>query len=117
MPLTCGVTVNLNNFKGQAQAQINTFLNLNLGTPNGLQVLAGTLGGALSTIGTSIASVIPIPTIPQSLREDLASLAELPLASVAAAGKILNIVGDYAESLGLRAVSYTHLTLPTIILV
>ena len=109
MPLTCGVPVNLNNFKGQAQAQINPFLNLNHATPNGLQVLAGTLGGALSTIGTSIASVIPIPTIPQSLREDLASLAELPLASVAAAGKILNIVGDYAEALGLRG--YANLNL------
>jgi len=100
--LSCGVTVNLNNLKIGAQTQIDTFINLNLGTPDGLQALANTLGGALSTLGSSIASVIPIPTIPQSLREDLAALAQLPLASLAAAGKILSIAEDYAEALGLR---------------
>ena len=109
MPLTCGVTVGLNNLKIGAQTQINTFINLDLGTPNGLQALAGTLGGALSTLGSSIASVIPIPTIPQSLREDLAALAELPLASVAAAASIVNIVQDYADALGIRGFANLNL--------
>ena len=102
MPLTCGVTVGLNNLKLGAQNQINTFINLNLGTPDGLQALAGQLGGALSSLGSSIASVIPIPTIPQSLREDLADLAKLPLAGLEAAAKIVSIANDYAEALGLR---------------
>ena len=102
MPLTCGVTVGLNNLKLGAQNQINTFINLNLGTPDGLQALAGQLGGALSSLGSSIASVIPIPTIPQSLREDLADLAKLPLAGIQAAAKIVSIANDYAEALGLR---------------
>lgn len=109
MPLTCGVTVGLNNLKLGAQNQINTFINLNLGTPDGLQALADTLGGALSSLGSSIASVIPVPTIPQSLREDLAALAELPLASVAAAGKIVNIVQDYADAIGLRGFANLNL--------
>ena len=109
MSLTCGVTVGLNNLKIGAQTQINTFINLDLGTPNGLQALAGTLGGALSTLGSSIASVIPIPTIPQSLREDLAALAELPLASVAAAASIVNIVQDYADALGIRGFANLNL--------
>lgn len=103
MPLTCGVTVNLNNFKSQAQAQINTFINLNLGTPDGLDELAGQLSDALSSLGNSIASVIPpLPTVPLSLREELAALATLPLASVAAAGKILSIAEEFADAIGLR---------------
>ena len=109
MPLTCGVTVGLNNLKIGAQTQINTFINLDLGTPDGLLALAGTLGGALSTLGNSIASVIPVPTIPQSLREDLAALAELPLASVAAAASIVNIVQDYADALGIRGFANLNL--------
>jgi len=103
MPLTCGVTVNLNNFKGLAQNQLNTFINLNLGTPDGLNALAGQLGGALSSLGNSIAGVLPpLPTVPLSLREELAALATLPLASVAAAGKILSIAEEFADAIGLR---------------
>ena len=103
MPLTCGVTVNLNNFKGLAQNQLNTFINLNLGTPDGLDALAGQLGGALSSLGSSIAGVLPpLPTVPLSLREELAALATLPLASVAAAGKILSIAEEFADAIGLR---------------
>lgn len=103
MPLTCGVTVNLNNFKGLAQNQLNTFINLNLGTPDGLDALAGQLGGALSSLGSSIAGVLPpLPTVPLSLREELAALAALPLASVAAAGKILSIAEEFADAIGLR---------------
>ena len=103
MPLTCGVTVNINNFKGLAQNQLNTFINLNLGTPDGLNALAGQLGGALSSLGSSIAGVLPpLPSIPLSLREELAALAALPLASVAAAGKILSIAEEFADAIGLR---------------
>ncbi|MBC8435712.1 MAG: hypothetical protein H8D84_01880 [Proteobacteria bacterium] len=103
MPLTCGVTVNINNFKGLAQNQLNTFINLNLGTPDGLNALAGQLGGALSSLGSSIAGVLPpLPSIPLSLREELAALAALPLAGVAAAGKILSIAEEFADAIGLR---------------
>ena len=111
MPLTCGVTVNLNNLKGLAQTQINTFINLNLGTPDGLNALAGQLSGALSSLGSSIASVIPpLPTVPLSLREELAALAALPLAGVAAAGKILSIAEEFADAIGLRGFVNLNLT-------
>jgi hypothetical protein len=111
MPLTCGVTVNLNNLKGLAQNQLNTFINLNLGTPDGLNELAGQLSGALSSLGSSIASVIPpLPTVPLSLREELAALAALPLAGVAAAGKILSIAEEFADAIGLRGFVNLNLT-------
>ena len=111
MPLTCGVTVNINNFKGLAQNQLNTFINLNLGTPDGLNALAGQLGGALSSLGRSIAGVLPpLPSIPLSLREELAALAALPLAGVAAAGKILSIAEEFADAIGLRGFVNLNLT-------
>jgi|TARA_B110000438_G_C15794078_1_gene642070 hypothetical protein len=111
MPLTCGVTVNINNFKGLAQNQLNTFINLNLGTPDGLNALAGQLGGALSSLGSSIAGVLPpLPSIPLSLREELAALAALPLAGVAAAGKILSIAEEFADAIGLRGFVNLNLT-------
>lgn len=111
MPLTCGVTVNLNNFKGLAQNQLNTFINLNLGTPDGLNALAGQLGGALSSLGSSIAGVLPpLPTIPLSLREELTALAALPLAGIAATGKILSIAEEFADAIGLRGFANLNLT-------
>ena len=111
MPLTCGVTVNINNFKGLAQNQLNTFINLNLGTPDGLNALAGQLGGALSSLGSSIAGVLPpLPSIPLSLREELAAIAALPLAGVAAAGKILSIAEEFADAIGLRGFVNLNLT-------
>ena len=110
MPLTCGVTVNLNNLKNQAQTQINTFVNLNLGTPSGLNALVGQLSGALSSLGSSIASVLPpLPTVPLSLREELSALAALPLAGVAAAGKIISIAEEFADAIGLRGFANLNL--------
>ena len=102
MPLSCNVSVNLNNLQGAIGANVNTILNLNLGTPDGLAALASSIGGTFSEIGAGIANSIEdiIPNI--SLKEELAVLAGLASAPLAAAAKIGEIVGDFADATGLR---------------
>ena len=102
MPLTCGVTVNLNNLKGDLETRAQAILNINLGTPEGLSEIAGKIQGELSAIGDKIAAVVVIPPINLSLREELAALAALPLASLAAAAKIISIAEEFAEAIGLQ---------------
>ena len=102
MPLTCGVTVNLNNLKGDLEARAQAILNIDLGTPEGLSEIAGKIQGELSAIGDKIAAVVVIPPINLSLREELAALAALPLASLAAAAKIISIAEEFAEAIGLQ---------------
>ena len=102
MPLTCGVTLNLNNLKGDLEARAQAILNINLGTPEGLSEIAGKIQGELSAIGDKIAAVVVIPPINLSLREELAALAALPLASLAAAAKIISIAEEFAEAIGLQ---------------
>ena len=102
MPLTCGVTVNLNNLKGDLQNRAQAILNINLGTPEGLSEIAGKIQGELSAIGDRIAAVVVIPPLNISLREELAALAALPLASLAAAAKIISIAEEFAEAIGLQ---------------
>lgn len=102
MPLTCGVTVNLNNLKGDLETRAQAILNINLGTPEGLSEIAGKIQGELSAIGDKIASVVVIPPLNLSLREELAALAALPLASIAAAAKIISIAEEFADAIGLQ---------------
>ena len=102
MPLTCGVTLNLNNLKGDLEARAQAILNIDLGTPEGLSEIAGKIQGELSAIGDKIAAVVVIPPINLSLREELAALAALPLASLAAAAKIISIAEEFAEAIGLQ---------------
>lgn len=102
MPLSCNVSVNLNNLQGAIGANVNTILNLELGTPDGLAALASSIGGTFAEIGAGIANSIEdiIPSI--SLKEELAVLAGLASAPLAAAAKIGEIVGDFADATGLR---------------
>lgn len=102
MPLTCGVTLNLNNLKGDLETRAQAILNIDLGTPEGLSEIAGKIQGELSAIGDKIAAVVVIPPINLSLREELAALAALPLASLAAAAKIISIAEEFAEAIGLQ---------------
>lgn len=102
MPLTCGITVNLNNLTGDLQNRAQAILNINLGTPEGLSEIAGKIQGELSAIGDKIASVVVIPPLNLSLREELAALAALPLASLAAAAKIISIAEEFADAIGLQ---------------
>lgn len=102
MPLTCGITVNLNNLTGDLQNRAQAILNINLGTPEGLSEIAGKIQGELSAIGDKIASVVVIPPLNLSLREELAALAALPLASIAAAAKIISIAEEFADAIGLQ---------------
>jgi hypothetical protein len=109
MPLTCGVTLNLNNLKGDLEARAQAILNIKLGTPEGLSEIAGKIQGELSAIGDKIAAVVVIPPINLSLREELAALAALPLASLAAAAKIIQIAEDFGEAIGLQGFANLNL--------
>ena len=104
MPLTCGVTVNLNNLKGDLETRAQAILNIDLGTPEGLSEIAGKIQGELSAIGDKIAAVVVIPPLNISLREELAALAALPLASLAAAAKIISIAEEFADAIGLQGI-------------
>ena len=66
LPKTCGVNVNLNNLRGELQAQAMTVLNVNLGTPAGLQAIASTIEGKLSTLKTQVAE--QLPEIPEEIK-------------------------------------------------
>ena len=102
MPLTCGVTLNLNNLKGDLEARAQAILNIDLGTPDGLQEIANKIEGELSAIADRVAAVVVIPPINISLRDELAALAALPLASIAAAAKIISIAEEFADAIGLQ---------------
>ena len=102
MPLSCNVSVNLNNLQGAIQSQVSTLLNIELGTPAGISALAAQLGGAFSSISSSIASTIAdvVPSI--SLRDELNVLSTLAATPIAAAAKIAEIVGEFADATGLQ---------------
>ena len=102
MPLTCGINVNLNNFQGQINTQISALLNLNLGTPAGLAALSASLNSALSTVTSQLSALVPTIPVLDSLRGALNELSALAFGSTAAVGKILSIVSEYAEILGLQ---------------
>lgn len=98
MPISCGINVNLNNLQGTITSQLTGFLNLSgtLGTPAGLSSVQSLLGPAITSITTQVQNLIPaIPTVPQSLRNDLASLAALPAGGTAALAGIAQFVQDY----------------------
>ena len=109
MPLTCGVTLNLNNLKGDLEARAQAILNIDLGTPDGLQEIANKIEGELSAIADRVAAVVVIPPINISLRDELAALAALPLASLAAAAKIIQIAEDFGEAIGLQGFANLNL--------
>jgi hypothetical protein len=109
MPLTCGVTVNLNNLKGDVEARAAALLNIDMGTPAGLSEFAAKIEGELSAIADKVAAVIVVPPVNLSLREELAALAALPLASLAAAGKIISIAEDFADAIGLQGFANLNL--------
>ena len=66
LPKTCGVNVNLNNFRGELQAQAMTVLNVNLGTPAGLQEIANSLEGKLTTLKDKVAA--QLPEVPEEIK-------------------------------------------------
>ena len=110
MPLTCGINLNLNNFQGQINTQISALLNLNLGTPAGLAALSASLNSALSTVTSQLSALVPTIPVLDSLRGALNELSALAFGSTAAVGKILSIVSDYAEILGLQGYVNLNLT-------
>ena len=98
MAILCGINVNLNNLQGEIATQLNGFVNLSgaLGTRAGLNSVQALLGPALTSITTQFNKLIPaVPTIPQSLRNDLASLVALPAGSPSALAGIAQFVQDY----------------------
>ena len=107
--LTCGVSVNLNNLKGELNTQLNAVLDLDLGTPAGLASIKASIEGTLSDIAAKVGEVVVIPPIMKSLRGELAELAALPMAGIAAAAKIVSIAEDYAGALGLTGFGHLNL--------
>jgi hypothetical protein len=98
MPIACGINVNLNNLQGEIATRLNGFVNLSgtLGTPAGLTQVQSLLGTAITSITTQVQTLIPaVPVVPQSLRNDLASLFALPAGSTAALAGIAQFVQDY----------------------
>jgi len=110
MPLTCGVTVNLNNLKSDLNNRAQALLNINMGTPAGLSELAGKIEGELSAIADKISDVVVVPPEIKTLRDSLADLAALPLAGVAAAAKIVEIGTDFLGVTNLRGFANLNLT-------
>jgi len=108
---TCGINLNLNNLRTGLTNQLNTYLNLNLGTPAGLSALSGSLTGALGTLKSQITDLIPIPSLPGiNLRDEMQALSQLALGSTAAAGKILSIATDFLGISNLRGFANLNLT-------
>ena len=110
MPLTCGVTLNLNNLKGDLTTRAQAMLNINMGTPEGLSELAGKLEGELSAIKDKVLGVVVVPPVLKTLRDELAELAALPFAGLAAAAKIVSIAADYLGVTSIRGYANLNLT-------
>ena len=110
MALTCGVSLNLNNLKGDIETRAAAILNINIGTPDGLAEFAGKIEGELSAIADKVAAVVVVPPVLLTLRDELALLAALPFAGLAAAAKIISIAEDYAGALGLSGFANINLT-------
>ena len=96
--IACGINVNLSNFQGELATRINVFGNLSgaLGTPAGLTQVQALLSSSITSITAQVQNLIPaVPVVPQSLRNDLASLFALPTGSTAALAGIAQFVTDY----------------------
>ena len=110
MALTCGVSLNLNNLKGDVETRARALLNINMGTPAGLAEFAGKIEGELSAIADKVAAVVVVPPVLKTLRDELAELAALPFAGLAAAAKIVSIAADYAGISDIRGFANLNLT-------
>ena len=110
MTLPCGVTLGLNNLKGELDTRLNAILNINIGTPAGLAEIAGKIEGELGAIKDKIGEAVVIPPVLKSLRGELAELAALPFAGLAAAAKIVSIAADYAGITNVSGFANLNLT-------
>ena len=96
--IKCGINLNLNNLQGEITSQLTGFVNLSsiLGTPAGLTQVQSLLGTTVTSITSQVQNLLPaVPVIPQSLRNDLASLVALPAGSPSALAGIAQFVQDY----------------------
>ena len=83
--------------------------------------------GSAATLGMSLAAMdtalnVALPSMTEDLDADLQSIQWVIVAFVATQASLVMGAGSFADRFGLRpvyifAVSYTHLTLPTILLV
>ena len=110
MAITCGVTVGLNNLKSELDNKLNAILNIDLGTPAGLAEIQASIEGTISDIASKVAEVVVIPPALKSLRGELAELAALPFAGLAAAAKIVSIAADYAGITNVSGFANLNLT-------
>ena len=109
MALTCGISVNLDNLKGDLTAKVKGMIDIDIGTPAGLANIASSIEGTLNDAKSKVAAALVIPPVLKTLRGELAELAALPLAGLAAAAKIISIAEDYAGALGLTGFGHLNL--------
>ena len=112
MPLKCGINLNINNLQGEITSKLSGFVDLSgtLGTPAGLAAIKAQLAGAIAGIKGKFESLIPeIPSLPQSVRDDLAALAVLPAGGAAALAKIGAFAQDYLGLTGLKGFANINL--------
>ena len=112
MPVKCGIDLNISNLQSEITSKLGGFVNLSgtLGTPAGLATIKAQLSGAITSIKGKVQALIPeIPTVPQSLREDLAALAALPVGGVAALAKIAQFATDYVGITDLKGFANINL--------
>jgi len=112
MPVKCGIDLNISNLQSEITSKLSGFVNLSgtLGTPAGLATIKAQLSGAITSIKGKVQALIPeIPTVPQSLREDLAALAALPVGGVAALAKIAQFATDYVGITDLKGFANINL--------
>jgi len=111
LPKTCGVNLNLNNLRGELANQASAVLNINLGTPAGLQEIANSIEGKLNTLKDKVAAQLPeIPEEIKSLRGDLADLATKAVGSIAAVEKMATIAADYVGIKDLKGFANINVT-------
>ncbi len=111
LPKTCGVNLNLNNLRGELANQASAVLNINLGTPAGLQQIANSIEGKLNTLKDKVAAQLPeIPEEIKSLRGDLADLATKAVGSIAAVEKMATIAADYVGIKDLKGFANINVT-------
>ena len=111
IPKTCGVDLNLNNLKGELQARAQAMLNIDLGTPAGLQAMADNIEGELNILKDKVSASLPeVPEEIKSLRGDLADLATTTKGSLAYIEKTAALALNYAGIKNLRGFTNINIT-------
>jgi len=99
MAIACGINLSLSSLQSTITSKVTAFLDLSgalSGTVPGLVAAQAIFVSNMASIEADLFALLPeIPIVPQSLRDDLASLAALPAGGVAALAKVGQFATDY----------------------